>query len=72
VVLAWIYFTRLRVEKRIGRLVVLSSTIAVLTVGLAALLLPRYGIAASAVGWLLGNGLVAALAVGKMWRGRKC
>ena len=48
----------------------LSGFIAVLTLGLAAALMPRYGIAASAVGWLLGNGLVAALALGRMWRDR--
>jgi O-antigen/teichoic acid export membrane protein len=70
VVLSSLYFTRLRVEKRIGQLMLLSGVIAALTLGLAAVLMPRYGIAASAVGWLLGNGLVATLAVGRMWRDR--
>jgi len=32
--------------------------------------MPRYGIAASGVGWLLGHGLVAALAVASIWRDR--
>jgi hypothetical protein len=49
----------------------LSGVVAALTLGLAAALLPRYGIAASAVGWLLGNGLVAGLAVAGMWRDRE-
>jgi O-antigen/teichoic acid export membrane protein len=64
VVLASLEFTRLRVQKRIGRLVLLSATIAVATIGLAAVLMPRHGIAASGVGWLLGNGVVAFLAIG--------
>jgi O-antigen/teichoic acid export membrane protein len=70
VVLSLLYFTRLQVEKRIGRLILLSGVIAVLTLGLAALLMPRYGITASGVGWLLGNGLVAGLALVAMWRDR--
>jgi O-antigen/teichoic acid export membrane protein len=71
VVLSSLYFTRLRVEKRIGKLMLLSGLIAALTLGLAAALMPRYGIAASAVGWLIGNGLVAMLAVVGMWRDRR-
>jgi O-antigen/teichoic acid export membrane protein len=70
VVLTSLYFTRLRVEKRVGILILLSGMIAVSTLGLAAALMPRYGIAAAGVGWLLGNGLVAALAAGRMWLDR--
>jgi O-antigen/teichoic acid export membrane protein len=70
VVLARLYFTRLQVQKRIGQMILLGGIIAALTLGLAAVLVPRYGIAASGVGWLLGNGLVAALAVVGMWRER--
>jgi O-antigen/teichoic acid export membrane protein len=70
VVLTSLYFTRLRVEKRIGTLVLLSGMIAFLTLGLAAALMLRYDIAAAGVGWLLGNGLVAALAAGRMWLDR--
>jgi O-antigen/teichoic acid export membrane protein len=70
VVLVSLYFTRLRVEKRIGPLIGLSGAVAALTLGLAAVLMPRYGIAASAVGWLAGNGLVAALALAALWRER--
>jgi O-antigen/teichoic acid export membrane protein len=71
VVLSSLFFTRLRVEKRIRQLMILSGVVAVLTLGLAAALMPRYGIAASAVGWLVGNGLVAVLAVVGMWRDRR-
>jgi O-antigen/teichoic acid export membrane protein len=71
VVLSSLYFTRLRVEKRTGQLMLLSGAVAFLTLGLAAALMPRCGIAASAVGWLVGNGLVAALALGRMWWDRK-
>jgi O-antigen/teichoic acid export membrane protein len=71
VVLSSLYFTRLRVEKRVGQLVLLSGFVAALTLGLAAALMSRYGITASAVGWLLGNGLVATLAVAGMWRERR-
>jgi len=69
-VLAQLYFTRLRVQKRVGRLMLLSGLIALCTVALAAALMPGYGIAASAVGWLLGNALVAALALYDLWRAR--
>ena len=69
-VLAQLYFTRLRVQKRVGRLVLLSGVIAACTLGLAAALMPHYGIAASAIGWLLGNSLVAALALYEVWRER--
>ena len=68
VVLARLYFTRLQVQKRIGEMILLSGVIAALTLGLAAALVPRHGITANGVGWLLGNGLVATLAVARMWR----
>ncbi|RLC81064.1 MAG: hypothetical protein DRJ03_09950 [Chloroflexi bacterium] len=69
VVLTGLYFTYLRVQKRIGRLVVLSTTMAVVTLGVAVSLMPRLGIAASGVGWLVGNGLVAVIALGSVWSG---
>jgi O-antigen/teichoic acid export membrane protein len=70
VVLAQLYFTRLRVQKRVGRLVLLSGLIALCTIGLSAILMPGHGISASAVGWLLGNAIVAALALLDLWRAR--
>jgi O-antigen/teichoic acid export membrane protein len=63
-VLVGLYFTYLRVQKRVGRLILFSAAIAAVTLGLAAAWMPRLGIAANGVGWLIGNGLVAAVAVG--------
>jgi hypothetical protein len=51
------------VQKRVGRLVLLSGVVAVATLGLAIVWMPRFGIAANGMGWLVGNGLVAAIAV---------
>ena len=56
-------FTHLRIQKRMGYLILLSAVLAVATLGLTLLLAPRLGIAAGGLGWLAGNGLVAALAV---------
>jgi O-antigen/teichoic acid export membrane protein len=69
VVLTRLYFTYLRVQKRIGRLILFSGLIAIATLGIAIVWMPRFGIAASGMGWLAGNGLVAAMAVGDLWRG---
>lgn len=68
VVLTGLYFTYLRVWKQIGRLVALSAIVATVTLGMAVVLLPRLGIAASGVGWLAGNGLVTAIALASVWR----
>jgi len=63
-VLVGLYFTYLRVQKQVGRLILFSGAIAAATLGLAATWMPRMGIAANGVGWLVGNGLVATVAVG--------
>jgi O-antigen/teichoic acid export membrane protein len=68
VVLTGLYFTYLRVRKRVGRLMVLSAAVAVITLGVAALLIDRAGIAASGIGWLLGNGLVTGIALASVWK----
>ncbi|MEE8392576.1 MAG: glycosyltransferase, partial [Anaerolineae bacterium] len=68
VVLAGLYFTRLRVQKRVRRLVLLSGIVAAATLGMAAILMPRVGIAANGIGWLVGNSLVAAVAAIDVWR----
>ena len=68
VVLAGLYFTRLRVQKRVGRLVLLSGVVAVATLGLAIVWMPRFGVTANGMGWLVGNGLVAVIAVIDVWR----
>jgi len=59
VVLARLYFTYLRVHNRIGRLVAFSFVIGLATLGVSAAFLPRLGIPAGGIGWLLGNALVA-------------
>jgi O-antigen/teichoic acid export membrane protein len=68
VALNWLYFTYLRVKKQIGRLIVLSSVVAVATLGIAGVLMPRIGVAAVGMGLLVGNGVVTAIALGRMVR----
>jgi O-antigen/teichoic acid export membrane protein len=63
VLLTWLYFTRLRVQKRIGRLIAISAGIAVVILGVGSALLPLLGLVAVGIGWLAGNGLVAVAAV---------
>jgi O-antigen/teichoic acid export membrane protein len=67
-VLTGLYFTRLRVQKRIGHLMFLGCIVAIATLGSAVLLMPHVGISASGIGWMVGNGLVTALAVVNMWK----
>jgi O-antigen/teichoic acid export membrane protein len=69
VVLTGLYFTYLRVQKRIGRLVALSVVMAAVALGVAVALMPRLGIASTGIGWLIGNGLVATIALGNAWSG---
>jgi O-antigen/teichoic acid export membrane protein len=64
VVLARLYLTYLRVRKQIGVLILLSGLIVATTLGVAAALMPHYGVAASGMGWLLGNSIVVLVALG--------
>jgi O-antigen/teichoic acid export membrane protein len=66
-----IYFSMLRVNKQVGRLIVSSVVFAVATLGLGAVLMPTLGIAACGIGLLGGNGLVSALAVGQVISGER-
>jgi O-antigen/teichoic acid export membrane protein len=68
IVLSRLYFTHLRVQKQIGHLVLLSGIVAAATLGVAAVLMPRLGIAANGVGLLVGHSLVAAVASGRWMR----
>jgi O-antigen/teichoic acid export membrane protein len=68
VLLSWLYFTRLRVQKRIGKLIAASIIVAGGTLSLAVILMPRLGILAIGIGWLTGNSLVALLATADTWR----
>lgn len=63
VLLSWLYFTRLRVQKCIGKLIAVSIIVAGCTLSLAIILMPSLGILAIGVGWLTGNSLVALLAL---------
>lgn len=67
-VLTGLYFTYLRVQKRVGHLILLSGLVAAATLGAAVALMPRFGIAANGMGWLTGNALVAAIAIGSVWK----
>jgi len=62
-VLSGLYFTHLRVKKQIGRLILLNAIAAAATLSVVVALMPRIGIAASGLGLLVGNGLVAARAL---------
>lgn len=70
VVLNWLYFTRLRVQKQVGQLIAMSAFVVMVTLGVTAILMPRLGIAAVGIGWLAGNGLIAPMAISVTWRGK--
>jgi O-antigen/teichoic acid export membrane protein len=69
-VLAQLYFTRLRVQKHIRPLVLGSAGIAVVTLGISLWLMPRFGIAATGIGWTLAHGLLltAGWAATHLWQ----
>jgi O-antigen/teichoic acid export membrane protein len=71
VVIVLLHFARLRVQKQLGRLNVQSGLIAGITVGVSAAFLPKLGIAASGIAWLIGNGLVAGIAIGRVLKETK-
>jgi O-antigen/teichoic acid export membrane protein len=66
--LAGLYFTRLRVQKRIGSLIALSGIVSALTLGAAVVLTSRMGLAAAGAGFLLGNALVVMIGLVGIWR----
>jgi O-antigen/teichoic acid export membrane protein len=68
VFLRWLYFTRLRVQKLIGRLILASSIVALCTLALAILLTPSLGISATGIGWLIGNSLIVLIALVEIWK----
>jgi O-antigen/teichoic acid export membrane protein len=63
VVLVGIYFSLLRFQKHVKRLVILSSIIAISTLCSAVFLIPKIGIAAIGLGWFFGYLLVAIFAI---------
>jgi O-antigen/teichoic acid export membrane protein len=66
-VLAGLYFTCLRVQKRVGRLVLLSGFVALVTLGVAIRFMPHLGVAASGIGWFVGNSVVAVVGLGEVF-----
>jgi O-antigen/teichoic acid export membrane protein len=55
------YFTVKRIEKQMAPIVALSAVIAVGTLGLSHLLIPRLGLESAGVGWLASQTIVAIL-----------
>jgi O-antigen/teichoic acid export membrane protein len=50
------YIGVLRVQKRLGEIVLLTTTISSITIILSCVLVPRYGIQAAGLSWLIGQG----------------
>jgi O-antigen/teichoic acid export membrane protein len=68
-VLSGLYFTYLRVEKRVAELVVLGTLVAAITLGVSVLGMPVYGIAASGLGWLVANSTTVIVGTAMvLWR----
>jgi O-antigen/teichoic acid export membrane protein len=52
-----LYFTNLRVKKEIKLLILVSAILVVVTLGITFYLIPRFGITAVGIGWLIGHSL---------------
>jgi O-antigen/teichoic acid export membrane protein len=66
--LVTVYLGALRVIKRMGELILIAGVAAVTTVALSAVLLPLMGLAGAGVGHGLGQGLAAAIVLGRLLR----
>ncbi|MEJ5201761.1 MAG: oligosaccharide flippase family protein [Anaerolineales bacterium] len=64
-----IFFNRLRLEKKIRLLIASSTVLAILILGLSAVLLNQIGISAGGIGILLGNILITVLFLNKKLMG---
>jgi O-antigen/teichoic acid export membrane protein len=62
-VIVGLYFTSLKVKKQINQLIAVSAILAGMTLGITYALLPRFGITAVGIGQLIGNSLMALVAV---------
>ena len=58
-----VYFSIRRVQKRMKGVIVLSACIAIATLAMNAILLPRMGIIGAGLGWLIAQSLVAVVVV---------
>lgn len=70
VVLVGTYFSLLRFQKRVPRLVGLSIIIAASTISFTAFLTPNFGITAFGLGWFFGNILVGIFALWDVLSGK--
>jgi O-antigen/teichoic acid export membrane protein len=57
------YFTILRVRERINQLMLVSALLAVVTLGITYAFIPRFGITAVGIGWLIGLCLTTFIAI---------
>jgi O-antigen/teichoic acid export membrane protein len=67
-VVAQLYFTHLRIHRRMRSLILGNGVIAGLTLGLSLWLMPKLGIVASGMGWTAANGLVAVWGLVAVYR----
>ena len=63
-----VYLGIARVRKRLRSIIVVAATVAFTTLILSYLLVPRLGILAPAVGWLVSHGVVALVVVPTIWK----
>ena len=71
VVLASLYFSALRVRKRLGELIRLSALAVVITLAVPLLTMPELGLVSIGIGWLLANSILMAVATYTVLRRRR-
>ena len=54
-----LYFTKLKVQKQIKQLILVNAILTFVTLGITYYLIPRVGITAVGIGWLIGNSLTS-------------
>lgn len=65
----YVYFSMKRVEMRMKSVIALTATIAVTTLALSYVLLPRIGITGAGIAWLASHGTAALIIAPNVWRG---
>lgn len=58
-----LYFTKLKVQKQIKQLILVNAILTFVTLGITYYLIPRFGITAVGIGWLIGNSLTSLGAI---------
>ena len=64
----YVYFTMKRVEMDMKSVIGLNAFIAVVTMALSYILLPRIGIIGAGISWLVAQGITAVIAGRKFWK----